>query len=161
MVESRVSPEDLICYCGYYGGSCAIWCEYPHFRKLADLLAEWVDSMGCGYWMPGYIKDFDYNEFRKGLEYFGREKDGLICTKCCKGGEGNPFCKIRECCKEKELEVCFDCDVFPCEKTAPHSHGSAGRLGYHQVVYCRQCGGYPVRPADGIEHGMDHREQGG
>ncbi|MBU1626692.1 DUF3795 domain-containing protein [bacterium] len=110
-------PDALICYCGYYGGSCAIWCGYPHFRETVRLLAEWVDSMGFQHWMPEVVKDFDYKEFRKGMEFLSKEEGGLRCTKCCKGGEGNPYCEVRICCKERGLEICFDCaDLMGCEK---------------------------------------------
>jgi len=117
MDERKIVPEDLICYCGYYGGSCALWCGYPHFREAARLLAEWTDSMGFQYWMPDVVDDFEYDEFRKGLEFLGRERGGLRCTKCCRGGEGNPHCEVRNCCKDRELHVCFDCDdITSCEK---------------------------------------------
>ena len=116
MAEDKVKPEDLICYCGYYGGSCAIWCGYPHFRESVKLLAEWVDSMGFQHWMPEVVKDFDYGEFRKGLEFLSKEEGGLHCTKCCQGGEGNPYCEVRKCCQEKGLDICFDCDdLLTCE----------------------------------------------
>lgn len=111
-----MKPEDLITYCGIYGGTCARWYEYTAFRDLANVFAEWVDAQSYQYWMPVHVKEFDYNEFRKGLDFFSRPDAWLVCHKCCKGGEGNPECEIRICCKDKGVEICFECDDFPCDK---------------------------------------------
>ena len=111
-----MKPEDLITYCGVYGGSCARWCEYTVFRDLANVLAEWVDAQGYQYWMPEYAKEFDYNEFRKGLDFLGNDNSWLVCRKCCKGGDGNPECEIRICCHNRKVDLCFECSDFPCER---------------------------------------------
>lgn len=44
--ENLVKDENLITYCGGYGGSCARWCGYTPFRELVTLVAEWVDAQG-------------------------------------------------------------------------------------------------------------------
>ena len=110
-----MKEEDLITYCGSYGGACARWCGYKAFRDIVNLLAEWVDAQGYQHWMPQESKEFDYTEFRKGLKFFGENDSWLVCYRCCKGGDGNPECEIRKCCIERELEICFDCDEFPCK----------------------------------------------
>ena len=111
-----MKPEELITYCGLYGGHCARWYEYPHFRELAKTLAEWIDAQGCGYWMPSYVKEFDYNQFRKGLAFFAEEANWYTCTKCCRGGDSYPECPIRTCCIERGEWLCFECAEFPCDK---------------------------------------------
>ncbi|MBC7264031.1 MAG: DUF3795 domain-containing protein [Chloroflexi bacterium] len=111
-----VKDEDLITYCGFYGGNCARWCGYTKFRDLVALLAEWVDAQGYQHWMPQELHEFDYREFRKGLDFFSKPDTWLVCHRCCKGGDGNPDCEIRKCCRERGLEICFDCDEFPCER---------------------------------------------
>lgn len=110
-----MKPEDLITYCGFYGGNCARWYEYAVFRDLAATLAEWLDAQGYQYWMPTEVKEFDYTEFRKALDFFSKKDTWLICSKCCIGGDGNPDCEIRKCCKDRGLEVCFECSEFPCD----------------------------------------------
>jgi len=122
--ENAMRPEDLITYCGGYGGACARWGEYTVFRDLAAALAEWVDAQGCQYWMPREMKEFNYTEFRKGLDFFSKEDSWLVCRKCCRGGDGNPECEIRKCCEEKELDLCPECGDFPCEKV----EGDAGLI---------------------------------
>jgi len=39
-----MKPEDLVCYCGVYGGTCARWEGYKGFREAALLLGEWCDA---------------------------------------------------------------------------------------------------------------------
>jgi len=107
--------EDLVTYCGLYGGTCARWHEYTAFRELAATLAEWLDAQGYQYWMPTEVKEFDYTEFRKALDFFSKKDSWLVCSKCCKGGDGWPDCPIRECCKEREIDLCFECSEFPCD----------------------------------------------
>jgi len=110
-----VKPEDLITYCGQYGGYCCGWWEHAIRVDLATALAELVDASGCHHWMPTEIQDFNYAEFRKGLDFF-RKDPRVICRRCCKGGDGYQGCEIRKCCEERGLDICFECDEFPCGK---------------------------------------------
>jgi hypothetical protein len=80
-------------------------------------MVEWVDSMGFRHWMPEMIEEFDYTNFRAGLGFFAKEDSWLVCHHCCKGGDGNPDCEIRDCCQTRGVDLCFDCDEFPCSRT--------------------------------------------
>lgn len=111
-----MEPEDLLTYCGTYGGSCARYSGYTVFRAAAALLAEIVDSHGFQYWMPEEVKEFDYTEFRKGLEFFSKNDTWLVCPECCKGGGGGPPDCVRDCCQKHGVDVCFECVEFPCDK---------------------------------------------
>jgi hypothetical protein len=81
------------------------------------MVSEIADSHGFQYWMPGAVKDFDYTEFRKGLAFFSDAESWLVCRGSCKSGDGRPDCPMRNCCREKKIDICFDCTEFPCEKT--------------------------------------------
>lgn len=109
-----MKPEDLVCYCGVYGGTCARWEGYKGFREAARLLGEWCDAQGFTHWMPGAVKEFDYGEFRRGLDFFAKDDSWLVCRKSCPGGDGFPECDVRRCCQERGHKVCFDCPEFPC-----------------------------------------------
>ncbi len=111
-----MEPEDLITYCGGYCGYCSRWCENASFIYLATTLAELVDAHGFHYWMPGEVKEFDYTEFRKALDFFSKKDSWLVCQKGCKRGDGRPDCEIRKCCQKRGMDLCFDCDEFPCDK---------------------------------------------
>jgi hypothetical protein len=108
--------KDLITYCGVYGGTCAYHTGHSALRETASILSELTDALGFQHWMPEIVKDFDYKEFRKGLAFFSDQKSWLVCTKCCKDGYGRPNCPMRNCCRERGLDICFDCEEFPCKK---------------------------------------------
>ena len=107
--------EKLLTPCGVYGGSCARYIGYQEFRNAAKIVLEVADSHGFQYWMPHEVKEFDYAEFRKGIEFFSRDDAWLVCTECCSGTGGPPWC-VRDCCTNHEVDVCFECVEFPCEK---------------------------------------------
>jgi len=114
-----VEPEscaELLAYCGGYCGCCARSLMHTAFREAAALLAEIVDSHGFQFWMPLEVKEFDYAEFKKGLDFFSREDTWLVCREGCKGGRGGPPDCVRDCCKEHGVDVCFECEEFPCDK---------------------------------------------
>jgi hypothetical protein len=47
----------------------------------------------------------DYASFKKSLDGLAM----LRCTKMCRGGGGNPWCKIRRCAQRKKLFGCWEC----------------------------------------------------
>jgi len=61
--------------------------------------------------------------FFKGFENYQTAYDvmGMMvrmrCKNACRGGGGNPYCKIRKCCQRKGFEGCWECDeIESCEK---------------------------------------------
>ena len=55
----------------------------------------------------------DYETFKKSLDGLAM----LRCPKACRGGGGNPSCKIRICARKKNYWSCAECDDFAtCEK---------------------------------------------
>ena len=107
----------LIAYCGLYCGGCHGYtgkipdlardlrkelraCRYD---KFADFLAE-----------TGFGKVFkDYKKCYEVLGFMVKFR----CRKGCKSGGGPPFCKMRNCCKKKGYEGCWECDDFEtCKK---------------------------------------------
>ena len=55
----------------------------------------------------------EYESFKKSL-------DGLTmirCTKACREGGGDPWCKIRRCAQKKAFDGCWQCpDIETCSK---------------------------------------------
>jgi hypothetical protein len=94
---------------GYCGLNCAECFSYKKTvseaakslrRELrtAKLKDAWKDIPFLG----------EYESFKKSL-------DGLAmmrCTKGCRDGGGNPWCKIRKCGQKKELDGCWQCTDF-------------------------------------------------
>jgi hypothetical protein len=111
-METLEEKKKLITYCGGFCGSCGgykgriIAMIARDFRELISPYAEWV---------PEYEEiDFNFMEFLKGVDYFADENIGAYCRVPCKEGAGAP-CKVRPCAKEREIEICYECDEFPCE----------------------------------------------
>ena len=99
---------------GYCGLNCAECFSYKmtvseaakslrREMRAAKLKQVWPDVPFLG----------EYEPFKKSL-------DGLAmmrCTKACRGGGGNPWCKIRKCCQKKEFDGCWQCANFEtCNK---------------------------------------------
>ena len=58
----------------------------------------------------------DYVSFKKSLDGLAM----LRCTKMCRGGGGNPWCKIRRCAQKREFAGCWECgEVDACKKLLP------------------------------------------
>jgi hypothetical protein len=58
----------------------------------------------------------DYASFKKSLDGLAM----LRCTKMCRGGGGNPWCKIRRCAQKREFTGCWECDeAKDCKKLLP------------------------------------------
>jgi hypothetical protein len=63
-------------------------------------------------WVSNYVKLFNFEEFRKGLEWFS----GSQCPMCLNGG-GAP-CENKKCAPAKKLESCLLCDEYlTCRNT--------------------------------------------
>lgn len=83
--------------------------------------------------MPGEVQEFDYEQFRKGLEFFSKDDSWLVCHKCCPGGDGYPDCDIRKCCRERGYRICFDCPDFPCAKAKERTGMLERAEEYHRL----------------------------
>ena len=60
----------------------------------------------------------EYPSFKILLKYLSEEN----CLGCRKGSCLYPDCGVRDCYKDKNIDFCFQCDEFPCEKTNFDSH---------------------------------------
>lgn len=55
----------------------------------------------------------NYPSFKELLIYLTQDN----CNGCRKGSCFYPDCGVRDCYKSKNVDFCFQCDEFPCEKT--------------------------------------------
>lgn len=146
-----MKTEELVTYCGVYAGTCARWHTSGQFRTLAAMLAELADAHGFQHWMPGSVKEFDYTEFRKGLEFLSRDDTWLVCRTCCKGGDGHD-CRIRNCCRERGVDLCFDCEEFPCDLVRDHTQLMDRSREYRRFGKSEWLRQQVKRAAQGFEH---------
>ena len=115
---------NLIAYCGLYCDDC-----FGYKGKVADLARDLRKELRQAKFEEA-VKGIPFKEFQHYNECY--EVLGamvrLRCKSACRGGGGNPFCKIRKCCQRKELEGCWLCDEFvTCEKLQElkANHGEA------------------------------------
>ena len=119
---------DSIGYCGLCCADC-----FAHTGTIADLArdlrkelrqarfantAETLSAVPFFQIFTGYPKCY---EVLGALVKFR-------CRRSCRGGGGNPQCRIRSCCQRKELKGCWQCLEFETcgklEALAP-AHGTA------------------------------------
>lgn len=103
---------------------CGVCCDHCGMRKripqMAEELKRFVDAYRYDEWITYVTKDFEFENFRKGLSWFANS----FCSGCLQEG-GIPTCEIRDCCKTKHLKNCYFCEDFlMCDK-----------LGYQKETY--------------------------
>lgn len=109
--------ENLIAYCGL----CCLDC-HGYQQKIPDLARDLRKELR----RTKYVKFAEFlstTSFGKGFSNYKECYDVLgnmvkfRCHKGCRNGGGNPFCKIRSCCKKKDYEGCWECtDFLNCKK---------------------------------------------
>ena len=88
-------------YCGIWCGSCVV--GNGTLRNLTKRYEEIIKNYGLETWAP---KDFDFQEFKKGLASI---QTIPLCPGCLKGG-GRDNCEMRTCTSDKHLSDCSECD---------------------------------------------------
>lgn len=93
------------CYCGLYCENCAVKVKVePASRVLYDEMMK----LGFEEIMSFFPDGEKFWSFLKAMSTEG------VCISC-KAGSGNPYCKVRLCAKEKNIEMCALCESYPCE----------------------------------------------
>lgn len=96
-------------------GYCGLTCSYcpignGEIAKAAEKLTKFIKDYEMENCIEDLTKEFNISEFKKGLEWFSH----FTCPRC-KGGGGIADCEVRNCAKEKNVEICSFCNEFPCE----------------------------------------------
>jgi hypothetical protein len=110
---ARVKVEAL----GYCGARCLMCFAY---KKTVSEAAKALRRELRAEKLKDSWKEFpflaDYASFKKSLDGLAM----LRCTKMCRGGGGNPWCKIRRCAQKREFTGCWECDAAKdCKKLLP------------------------------------------
>jgi hypothetical protein len=96
-----------VAYCGLYCELCAHRNRIPQKAKQLQksLHEERMDN-----WYQ-YVPEMK-NTFPTFWQFLQR----LINLDCmCRTGGGPPDCKIRQCAKQKDIEICIQCKEYPCK----------------------------------------------
>jgi hypothetical protein len=97
--------KEQACYCGLYCENCAVKVKV---EPTAKVLYDEMQKLGFEEIMPFFPDGDKFWSFLKGMSTEG------VCISC-KAGSGNPACKIRQCAKEKNVEMCVLCESYPCD----------------------------------------------
>ena len=104
-----MSSEDslrLVGYCGLYCNLCAHRNRIP---QQARQLQRSLHEEGFDDWYQ-YVPDL-----KATFPLFWRFLQKLVTLDCtCRTGGGPPDCKIRQCTKQKNLDICTKCEEYPC-----------------------------------------------
>lgn len=99
-----MTNEKLVAYCGLYCPKC-----YKNVVSDAATKLKWAlqNTHICN--KPYAVSP----SFKRALD----KLIGLHCSVTCKNGGGKPNCAIKKCCKEKNINGCWECDDYKkCEK---------------------------------------------
>ncbi len=100
-------PLSLVTYCGLYCGLCAQRTNVPkQARQLRISLHE--EGFDDFYKFDPYLKQV--------FPVFWRYLNKLETMRCsCRAGGGDPKCPIRDCARERGIDVCPQCEKYPCK----------------------------------------------
>jgi hypothetical protein len=121
--EALDNVFDQVGYCGIWCGSCAV--GTGALMRIAELYRDLAESHGLGHWGAA---DFDYAEFRRGLDAIAALK---VCPGCLRGG-GRDDCELRGCATARGLRGCVACPdrgACPHASTLDHMRSGAATAG--------------------------------
>ena len=108
------TKNDQYGICGVYCGQCPN--GNGRVKMIAGELKRLVDTTRYN-WVGDVVKSFNFDEFRKGLEWFSAAQ----CPMCLNGG-GAP-CQNRKRAEEKKLESCLTCKTYMTCKNTEYQRG--------------------------------------
>lgn len=109
----KEEKNSLITYCGLYCGDCPYGSGeiVNHAANLLDTMNKWSFSRvsaGLAKMFERYKALSDYDTFIKVLHSMMQ----LTCDATCKEDGGLKTCDIRNCCRDRGLEGCWQCQTF-------------------------------------------------
>jgi hypothetical protein len=109
-------PRNILGFCGIYCGTCSSSQYVRRKQNLARQLKRLVDEGRDEHWLPDMVTSFDFEDFRKGLEFYSE-----MCCPGCREMEvpEKDWCERRGCARERGVHTCFECsDIETCEPMA-------------------------------------------
>lgn len=106
---------EYISCCGKY--YCA-FCDYHKgtIVKAARKLLAFAEKYGSLRLIADGNDACNFDEFLKGLKWLASQDQP--CKGCRFGGGWSWWsdCPVRDCCIQKDIDFCYQCKDFPCEK---------------------------------------------
>jgi len=106
--------KHFVAYCGLYCRLCEHHARIPQRAAVFKEAMQKADYEDFGSRMP------DFDEFWRFLQRLTSVED----RKCCRTEEcGAPFCAIRKCAMQRDVEMCPECEEYPCERVKTFAKG--------------------------------------
>jgi hypothetical protein len=133
----RRIDRNLVGYCGLDCTACFIYRRTV--SDAAKSLRRELRAAKLKTFWKGIPFLGEYEPFKKSLDGLA----ALVCTKGCRPGGGNPWCKVRLCVRKRGHTGCWECaDLETCTKFSEASRSrlkKIRRLGL-QAVFARESG---------------------
>lgn len=104
-----------VSFCGKY--YCA-FCDYHKgtIVEAARNLLAFAERYGSLRLIANASNACDFDEFIKGLRWLASQE--RPCKGCRFGGGWSWWgdCPVRDCCVQKGVDFCYQCEDFPCKK---------------------------------------------
>jgi len=114
--ESPIDPE-LVAYCGLCCADC-----FGYNGRIPDLARDLRKELRQARFekFAAFMAATSFGKVYKDYDTCYEVMGAMVkfrCRRACRGGGGNPMCKIRKCSRGKGFEGCWECDEFEsCEK---------------------------------------------
>jgi len=103
-----------ICYCGFYCECCVV---KARIRPAAQNLLDEMKRGGFENFIEHIPGGSEFWPFLKNMAEEG------LCISCRENG-GDPGCAIRNCAKNRGVDMCALCDDYPCGHFTPYEQYS-------------------------------------
>ncbi|MBN2589037.1 MAG: DUF3795 domain-containing protein [Sedimentisphaerales bacterium] len=113
-----MSEQSQVSYCGLFCGTCPI--RQSKVDELSEELLNKLETPELQKIIRGLPKVFpeQFSSFKDIDKFYEilKEMKNLGCSRICKEEGGTTNCKIRICCRDKDIEGCWECSQFEnCE----------------------------------------------
>jgi hypothetical protein len=98
---------EQVTYCGLYCGLCTTRNRTP---KQAAALRDTMKKDGWDFWGA------EQPNFKEFWVFINRLAEMEAERSCRSGKCGSPFCGIRKCVQQKNIDACPFCDEYPCHR---------------------------------------------
>jgi len=109
-----VEEEKYVCYCGFYCECCVV---KARIRPAAQNLLDEMKRGGFENFIEFIPGSSEFWPFLKNMAEKG------LCASCKENG-GDPDCAIRNCAREKGVDMCALCNDYPCKHFTPYEQYS-------------------------------------
>ena len=116
-MKHKKTSKKLIAYCGL----CCLDC-HGFVQKIPDLARDLRKELRASRYVKfaSFMANTSFGKVYKDYDRCYQVLGAMVkfrCRKGCRGGGGNPFCRIRKCCIKKGYTGCWQCNEFEqCKK---------------------------------------------